>query len=418
MGRSSRGGNRDKRPPVSPVEKINLSEDHLSRKAIVCIVCLVIGVIALCFAVKGLLSTDPGWTDVEVSTSELNCSGDFTFCYLLGQGENSATVERKQLTALYTEGAVQAYRLFNAVESFDGVHNVWYLNQNPNQEIVLDPALYQAFATIQASGNRSIYLGPAFVMYQDLFFCEDDAQILDFDPYQNSELAAYYQEIAGFAQNPDSIDLELLGDNTVRLNVSAEYLQYAAENGITTYVDFSWMKNAFIVDYLADLMTSNGFTNGYFASFDGFFRSMNPGISYSFDLYDRVDGSPRIVGRVTGQNAVSRVFLRNYPISTWDTYHYYQLSNGDTRFPYLDIADGLCKSAVSGMVSYSDSRGCAETLLNMIPVYVADSMDQTAMNAMTAKGIYSVYVQDAVIWYNDRDLTVEEIYSNYSLSLT
>lgn len=60
----------------------------------------------------------------------------------------------------------------------------------------------------------------------------------------------------------------------MRLEVSEEYQNWMAENGYETYLDFYWMKNAFIVDYLADLMIENGYIRGAISSYDGFNRNL------------------------------------------------------------------------------------------------------------------------------------------------
>lgn len=412
-----RGSNRDNRPRIKPVERIDLSEKRLGLRVALCVIFLLIGVIALSAAVNELLSTDPGWMEITINnSSNLNCSSDFTFYYLLGESELSATVEYKQLRTLYTEAAVKAYQLFSAGESFEGVNNVWYINQHPNEEIVVDEVLYQAFSLIAEYGNRSVYLAPVYAMYDDMFYCENDVQIRDYDPYQNSEMAAYYQEVASFAQSADSIDLVLLGENRIRLNVSAEYLRFAEENGITEYVDFYWMKNAFIIDYMAGLMRSNGFTHGYLSSLDGFFRNLDQSdVTYSFNLYDKTADQLLVIGRASQQHVMGRVFLRNYTIDGQDLPFYYQMENGECRYAYLDAADGLCKSAVNGMICYGESTGCAEILMNMIPVYITDSLDPGAVNALLEKGVYSVYVQNKAVYCNDSDFTVAELYSGYSL---
>jgi len=54
------------------------------------------------------------------------------------------------------------------------------------------------------------------------FFCEDDSQTVDYDPYQNSEIAAY-------AGDKDSVEIKFLGDDQVCLFVSEEYLAFAEE---------------------------------------------------------------------------------------------------------------------------------------------------------------------------------------------
>ena len=44
--------------------------------------------------------------------------------------------------------------------------------------------------------------------------------------------------------------------------MSDAYQAYAAEMGYTAYLDFFWMKNAFLIDYLADTIRGEGYQLG------------------------------------------------------------------------------------------------------------------------------------------------------------
>lgn len=361
-------------------------------------------------SVRNFLSTDSGWTEISASSSaEMNCSDDFVFLYELGADGTSATAENKALSIIYTDAAVQAFEMFNTDQPFTELNNVYSINHNPNEIVEVEDALYQALEQVQSSGDRKMYLGPVYAVYDDIFSCQDDSQTVDFDPYQNEEMALYYSEIAAFAGNPEEIDLELLGDGQVRLNVSKEYLAYAEENGITNFIDFFWMENAFIVDYIADTLIEKGYTNGSISSYDGFMRNLDDrGESYSFAIYNRVGNEieQSAIFQYSGQKSI--VYLRNYMMSEKDLLHYYEMDNGEIRTAYLDIADGLCKSARNDLVTYSDSLGCAEVLLQTSPVFIAENWDEDAVNALAHKGIYTIYVDGGKLVYNEDGLSETE----------
>ena len=42
-------------------------------------------------------------------------------------------------------------------------------------------------------------------------------ETVDFDPYQNEEMAAYFAEISAFAQDEHAVRVELLGENRIKL---------------------------------------------------------------------------------------------------------------------------------------------------------------------------------------------------------
>lgn len=411
MGRTVRSDSSNK-PNVKPVDKISLSEKNVVLRLIGVVVLLVIAAFAFAYAINGWLSTESGWTTIEAdSASEINCSNDFVFSYHLGRGDTSATVENKALRIIYTDATEKAYQLFHNKEKFDAVNNIYYINQHPNEVIEVDTALYDAFSVIQEYENRSIYMAPIYAQYDDIFYCNDDSELVNYDPYLNEQVAADYQEIALFANNPEAIDIQLLEDNKIMLYVSDEYLAYAEENYITDYIDFFWMKNAFIADYIASVLIENGYTAGSISSFDGFVRNLDTtDVTYSFNIFDKQEDNVYVAAAMQYTGAHSIVFLRNYMMNSYDEQYYYQLSNGDVRTSYVDIADGYCKSAVNNLVSYSADLGCAEVLMQMMTIYIADTFDAQALLSLMENGIHSIYCENGVIYYNEKSLVLTELY--------
>lgn len=418
MGRTAKD-RRDK-PGPRPVTKIELSDKHLKVRLVAAVAFLLVGVTALAGALNAALTPESGWQSIQASGSAgATCADEFVFLYDLGSGGASALAENKAITTLYTNAAREAYQRFNCYESFDGMVNVFDLNQRPNQVLTVDETLYQAFATVQASGDRTLYLGPVHARYDDLFSCQDDAQLIDFDPRLSEEVRQEYSAIAAFAADPMAVDVQLLGDGQVRLYVSEEYLAYADREGIERFIDFSWMKNAFIVDHFAQVMTDSGYTHGTISSYDGFVRNLDSrAVSYSLNLYDRDGGTiyPAAVMNYTG--TMSIVSLRDYPIAALDKEHYYQLDDGEIRTPYLDIADGACRSAVSGLTAYSKAQGCAEILLQVCPIYIADSLEERALDALAERGIHSVYCEGRTIFSSDPGLDLVGLYDDGSIRYT
>ena len=399
-------------PALRPVKKIELSEKNVALRLFLVIVLIVIAASAFAYGFQGLFSQEAGYQEVTVDAgAEANCGSEFVLMYHLGMNGTSATAENKALTLIYTDAVEKAYQLFHNSMEFEGVNNVAYINAHPNEVIKVDEVLYNAFSTLQKYENRYIYLAPIYRQYSDIFYCSDDSAIVDFDPYSNPEIATYYREIAKFACDSNAVNLELIGDNKVQLCVSEEYFSYAEENGITDFINFSWMKNAFIIDYFADVMIEKGYQSGTISSYDGFSRNLDEsGAEYAFNIFDKRKQNVYTAGvmKYTGMNSI--VFLRNYPMHSIDGGHYYELDNGDIRTSYLDIADGYCKSAVNNLVSYSADLGCAEVLMQMMPIYIADTFDAQALLSLMENGIHSIYCENGVIYYNEKSLVLTELY--------
>ena len=421
-----RGNNNDApRPHMLPVEKIELPNGHKMWRLAAVIFLMFFGVAALVYAFVGFLSADSGWQRIEAgSSAETNCSGDFVLLYNIGAGDTTANAEMKALTAAYTNAAIRAYQLYTGDEGYDGVHNVYYINRHPNEAVDVDSALYQAFSLVQRYENRSLYLAPVYSVFDNIFYCDTEAELAGFDPLLNDELRADFAEMAAYGRDCASVDLRLLGNDRVMLYVSDEYLAYAEAEGIEDFIDFYWMKNAFIADYLADVLMSAGYTFGAISSYDGFVRNLDnvSDTAYSFNIFDRVEQSGRAaaVMEYTGRRSI--VLLRDFPLNSRDYQHYYRLSNGETRTAYLDPADGLSRSALPALASYSSDLGCAEILLRLAPIYIAERFDEAAVAALAEDDLYSVYCRDGAVCYNDPSLVLSQLYAGedmaYSASYT
>ena len=261
---------KDSRPSLPPIRKIEVSEERKGLRIALAAVFLVIGAVAIIIGLVSLLNTEPGWQEVQINANGANCAGEFVLMYDFSDAGASASAVNKRLTSLYSQAAENAYRMFSPDVREDGLANVGYLNGHVNEIVTVDPALYKALTVLTQYDCRYAYLAPAYAEYDRVFSAESDAEAARYDPAVDPELAEYLAEIAAFAGNPDMVNLETLGDNRVRLTVSPEYLQFAEENEIETLLDFGWMKNAFIADYLADTLEAEGFTSGYLSSYDGF----------------------------------------------------------------------------------------------------------------------------------------------------
>ncbi len=406
---------RNERPTgLKPIRQIEVSEKNVKQRWILLIVFVAIAIGAFSYALSELLTTDPGWIEVEAKSSDISCGEDFIFSYYIGAGEHSPAAEKKQITALYGETAVRAYRLFNRDRHFDGVVNVYDLNSNPNTEMQVDPALYNAFSVLTEHESRHLYLGALCVEYETLFFgAESLPAAKDDDPYVNDEIAAYFEELAQFAADPASVELELLGDNRVCLRVSEEYLAFAEENGITDFIDFFRMKNAFVIDLIADSMIEKGFTHGCISSYDGYVRNLdNSGTMYSINLFDLQGDYVYNTARMDYQKPLSIITLRAYPLGEKDSLYFYTAPDGSIITPYPDIEDGLYKTATDSLISYSETQSCAEILLAVMPNFIRADWDGNAQNALTDDGIWSVWFEGSTLFYNESEASINELYSD------
>lgn len=395
-----------------PIQKIELSDSNVKLRIIAAVLFLLIGVGLLIYCFMTFMTPQTGWTAIEANQT-VNDSADFIFQYNLGASGMSPDYENRAITQLYNETAGKVYRLFHEIESFDDVINVGDINRSPNRELEIDEVLYNAFEVFERCGSRYLYFAPIYNRYDDIFFCLDDTQLADYDPLISKEVREEYKKTASFVNDPKAISLQLLGDNKIKLFVSEEYLKYAEEEAITDFIGFSWLKNAFEIDYIADTFIENGYTFGSISTYDGFVRNMDgSGTDYSINIFDRngeIVYQPAVMQYSGGK---SIVYLRSFPMNSLDVKRFYQLDSGELRTPYLDIKDGMPKYSADNLVCYSAEKGCGEILLEMLPVYISEDFAPDELSKLKDDGIYSIYCDNFTVKYNESDLVLSHLYES------
>ena len=209
----------------------------------------------------------------------------------------------------------------------------------------------------------------------------------------------FFAAAAAFINDPESVRLELLGDNTVCLRVSDEYLSFAGDNAVERYIDLTWMKNAFIADYIADALSSAGYTHGAVISDDGFMRCLDDetGTEYSFTFSHRDGTSVSNIATLQFSGTVSIAYLHDYPLESGNSGEYYVYGDGTVRSAFLDPEDGLDRSCIPELAAYSFDGGCAALALKLAPVFISDTLSVDALEALEKDGITVYYTEDGAL---------------------
>lgn len=379
---------------LRPVKRIEVEHVNWKLRIVLVILAVVIAVAAFSYGINSILDRNSGWQAVEAYVDGVDCSSDFVLQYDFGSTGATATVEYKAVSALYTTALEEAYQAFYPSGGLAAI------NANPNTVVETDPVLYRALELIQSAGNRCLYLGPVYDEYDRIFLHENEVEAARYDPGQDEEIAAYVSQSAAYANDPSHINLELLSENRVRLNLSEEYLAYAKENGIEEFLDFGWMTNAFFVDHIAETLVENGYTMGHISSYDGFTRNLDKrDFSYSLNLFDRLDNTIHQPAVMNYTGPMSIVSLRNYPMTDADRWHYFSFANGRIATAFIDPEDGMSKSSTDNLVAYSESAGCTEILLEIAPIFLADELDEVALDNLSEQ-----QMQIQTVWFEDTQL--------------
>ena len=379
---------RDRRPNLRPPTRIEVNESNTRRRVILLAICIAIAVAAFAYGINSFVKSKEhrGFTEIKASGSE-SVGDEIRFYYQLG--EKKANKLYSAITELWGEACEDAYRIFSAEETYEGIGNLASLSKTPGEVVTLDPTLYAALEMLDACGVRVQYLAPIELHYRSVFYAESDWEALGYDITKTPELSAYYGELAAFARDPEAIRIELLGDCKASLILSDAYRAYAAEKEITTFVSLGYLKNAFVVDYLASVLAENGYVAGTLTSDDGFTRNLDlaSGRSYSLNLFCRNGNAIDLAARFEDRTVGALISLRSYPISAEDLDRYYLFEDGRTMTAYLSLGDGGSRTSSSDLVLYGGDS-CAALMIAAIPLWVADTLDGAALVSLSFDAIW------------------------------
>ena len=405
---------RDNRPYIKPVTKIELSGDQSTLRLILIVVLLAIACVCIFIAVGSSLKVEPGWQKAEVDSEKVNVSMEFSLMYDFSDyTANDSTDALKKVNALYTTLTEDGYAIFTASEYETQFQNVRYLNDHINEKVTVDPVLYKALELVATYDSRYPFLAPVYEEYDRIFLQASEEDAMRYDPAKSPELVDYIREAVTFANDSNMVWLELFGDNQVCLHVSDAYLAFGETYELDSYFDFHWMTNAFIIDYMAEVLMENGYTTGYLASYDGFNRNLDTrGNSYSHNVYDRLGNDIFLPAVYEYQLPTSIVVLKNYSMSDMDRWHYFSYSDGTITTTFLDPADGASKSATDNLFAYSRDLGCAEILLQTAPLFIAEALDVDGLQNLTGNGIYAIWGEDTDICYNEQNAKLTAMAEN------
>ena len=389
----------------NPINRIELSEKNTTLRWIAVIALLIIGAVGITTGIMSLLNKETGWQRLQVVPQERSCSENFILQYNFSGSGAEATAVNSKLQAAYGDACVKAYQVFTPDEAISGMQNLYYVNRNPNKTIAVDPLLYAAFEKMD--GTPWLYLGPAYAHYNNVILNADEAVVDDLDPEVSDEANAYVGKIAAFAGDREAVSLELLGNNQVILHVSEEYLAFAAEEEIENFIDFGYLTNAFIIDYLAETLIAEDLTEGYIVSADGYTRNLDSAHTFSFNIFDRVENLVFPAAVMDYQGPISMVFLKDYPTANSDVNY----RGREDRFLHLfvDPVDGICRTSVENLVSYSYDMDCADVALAMLPSFVGS-------NFSVPEGVFSVWCEEDLICYNDETVSFSQVLESEEMS--
>ena len=392
-------------PP--PVEQVEVSNKNVKLRVVLFVLFLVLAIVCFAVVMVVLLRVEAGWFAITPDASSTkNCGGEFVFTYYFDKNQDKKY--RQGVALKYTEASEYAYKVLYSTEQVDGINNLYYLNTHPNEEVQVPALLYRSLKAFEDANNRFLYYAPIYAYYKEMFTCIHDNDAERFDPTKNADVRAYFDKMIAFAADDAHVHIEFSDGNIVKLVVSDEYKNaFGAQTA--TYLDFFWTRNAFAIDYIASTMADAGYDKGVISSYDGFTRNLSEAHDeLQANVFDKTADGAIAVGRMSYKQQMSVVMLKDYAVSKSED-GYYTYEDGTVRTHFINASTGENISAINTYTAYSVTKTCSQIVIDILPIYLADSFDDAKVAAAKANGILSVFCKDGKIVTNDENLTINPI---------
>lgn len=398
-----------KNAKLKPVEKIELNEKNIKIRIILFILSFCVIIASVVGIIIGLNKKDSGWSEIDANpVSEYSCADDFVFYYNLGLNELDIKTEEKLISAEYTKAIEYSYKLLNKYKEYQDIKNLYYINNHPNEEIEVDEYLYDSLKMVSSS-SYLIYTSPIVDMYEALFSAPTDLDASKLNPKINENLKELYLKICSFITDKEKIELRFLGNNKIYLYVSDEYDSFLKENEIVGYIDFSFFKNAVIIDYVAKQLSSQNYKYGYISSYDGYSINLNDSGNYPFEqtVLAQSNTSYTEAASIDFVGSISVVQYRSFLYFENDSVRMRKL-NGEVFSLYFDESDGINKYSKDMITFYSKNLSCLEITLATYKQFIKSTYSDAFYDE-----IDFIYVENYDIKYSDSNIKFNKINYGY-----
>lgn len=366
-------------PMESPLVLLHYVRQHSKLWISAVLALTVLAGVCFAMAVLDYGKAQPGWQEIPSGETASGKSQELTLLY-----DVSGDEELKAVSQTFAQALGEGEQKLSLAT----------LNAHPGEAICVSGELYRALEILEDS--RYLYYAPVYEQYRGLYGCSEDVDAAQFDPAQSPEILDYLKQAAAFAADPAAVKLELLGDKQVELRVSPEYAAFVRENEIGAFVDFFWLENAFLVDYVADRLADAGFEKGVLSSFQGFARTLGHG-DYAMNLTDRVGRNVKKAAQVCCDGPMALVVFRDHPVNSLEGEFYYVWESGEIRTPFIDPETQLCKSAAVSLLAGMEEGRCGELAVKILPVYRSEHLEEDTMIQLSREGIAALWIRDGVL---------------------
>jgi hypothetical protein len=306
--------------------KLEVSSKHIKLRAILTSVAFVIAVVAFSVGIVRIGHKDPGYHLIEakVDKDTILLNKEVGFKYWFDGSSNDIKRGINDLTATYSPVISAIYKELDHQNTYEGVVNIATLNRNQRQFLTVAPELYSvlkdAYSLTMEGRGYNMFAGALYSEWKSILILDEPD---DFDPANNSDMAARIVAIAEMVSDLSNFSLEFdEAGRAVRFSVSERYENFCREYEIeASALDLNLLKDAYMLETVASGLDFH--ENGYLYTPEGLVLNMRQTGTLGYDLYTYENGSDTVYASV---NLEGRFSGATFTASGMGSYYHYVLS--------------------------------------------------------------------------------------------
>ena len=189
----------------------------------------------------------------EIARDSSKYSGqmsDYKLYYNLDE-ENAGATEL-MLERQYAAAFDKIYELVTEYEEFEGIYNIYYINNHVNEDIALEPVLYNYLKRIYDLNPKYLFEAPLYNFWESMIYSKDTNQRNKLEPENDSENSDSIDYFVNTSLN--KIDISFLDNYKIRVNVEDDYKKIDESD---SYISLALFYDSVIMDYVKSYLAKS-----------------------------------------------------------------------------------------------------------------------------------------------------------------
>lgn len=363
---------------------ISTKRNRLIVRIILFVVFVLIAVISFTYGIvscsnqlkrqKGLTKIEMGELTLVDKTVIVPFEDEISFYYYIDKDKKFTVDENySRVTRAYNIIGGRLYEMLDTNYEYDDIVSLCYINNHPNQDIEIAKELYDILAdaynkTKQSEGHYNLFSGRLNLFWKQAL----KNQNANLDPLRQTNRKELLDNIINAIKiNPDNYDLNLkIVDNKYYVNffINQENNSLYYENKSLVSLDLNVLRDAYVLDNMANYLLEQKFSKGYLTSSSGCYLHLKDFwlseeyVDVSMNVYTKTEINQKVardkLASIRMYGPVRYFTYQDYYTSTSDGSKY-QISDEDKvyrRHNFYDASSGYPINNIRYIRTFSNAN--------------------------------------------------------------